>query len=65
MGNLAGMKNLNNNFLLQESPAKVILIGNSLIPNLGKYPDNWKNYFSIHNTLNFRIQGDKIQNVLW
>ena len=53
------------NFLLQESPAKVILIGDSLISNLSRYPDVWKNYFSIHNTLNFGIQGDKIQNILW
>ena len=66
MGNLAGMRNLNNIiFLLQESPAKVILIGDSLISNLSRYPDVCKNYFSIHDTLNFGIQGDKIQNVLW
>ena len=51
--------------MLQESPAKVILIGDSLISNLSRYPDVWKNYFSIHNTLNFGIQGDKIQNILW
>ena len=53
------------NFLLQESPAKVILIGDSLISNLSRYPDMWKNYFSIQNTLNFGIQSDKIQNILW
>ena len=53
------------NCLLQESPAKVILIGDSLISNLNRYPDVWKNYFSIHNTLNFGIQGVKIQNILW
>ena len=52
-------------FLFEESEAKVILIGDSLISNLSRYPDVWKNYFSIHNTLNFGIQGDKIQNILW
>ena len=52
-------------FLLQESPAEVILIGDSLISNLSRYPDMWKNYFSIQNTLNFGIQSDKIQNILW
>ena len=41
------------NFLLQESPAKVILIGDSLISNSSRYPDVWKNYFSVNNTLNF------------
>ena len=35
------------NFLLQESPAKVILIGDSLISNLSRYPDVGNNYFSI------------------
>ena len=48
------------NFLLQESPTKIILIGDSLISNWSRYPDVWKNYFSIHKTLNFGIQGDKI-----
>ena len=33
------------NFLLQESPAKVILIGDSLISNLSRYPDVWKKNF--------------------
>ena len=63
MGNLAGMRNLNN-FLLQESPAKV-MIGDYLISNLSRYPDVWKNYFSIHNMFNFGNQGSKIQNILW
>ena len=49
------------NFLLQESPAKEILIGDSLTSNLSRCPDVWKNYFSIHNTLNFGIQGDKFK----
>ena len=45
--------------------AKVILIGDFLISNLRRYPDVWKNYFSIHNSLNFGIESDKIQNILW
>ena len=45
--------------------AKVILIGGFLISNLRRYPDVWKNYFSIHNSLNFGIESDKIQNILW
>ena len=40
------------------------MIDDSLISNLSRYPV-WKNYFSIHNMLNFGIQGDKIQNILW
>ena len=66
MGNLAAMRNLNNIILLlQQSSAKTLLIGDSLISNFSRYPDVWKNYFSIHNKLNFGIPGDKIQNILW
>ena len=43
------------NFLLQQSPAKLLLIVGSLMSTLGRYPDVWKNYISIHNTLNFGI----------
>ena len=64
-GKLGWYEKFKHNFLLQESPVKVILIGDSLISNLRSYPDVWKNYFSIHNTLNFGILGDKIQNILW
>ena len=53
------------NFLLQHSSAKILLIGDSLISNLTRYPDIWKSYFSKYNTLNFGIPGDKIQNILW
>ena len=51
--------------MTRNSPAKVLLIAYSLISNLSIYHDVWKNYFSIHNTLNFGIQGDKIQNMQW
>ena len=65
MGNVAGMRNLRGIiFLLQAWPAKMLLILDSLISNLSRYPDVWK-YFSIHNTLNLGIQGNKIQNILW
>ena len=53
------------NFLLQESPVEIILIGDSLISNVNRYPNVWKNYFSIHIMLNFGIHSDKIQNILW
>ena len=35
------------NFLWKETPVKVILIGDSLISNLSRYPDVGNNYFSI------------------
>ena len=53
------------NFLLNQSPSKIMLIGDSLISNLSRYSVIWRKYFSSHNTLNFGIPRDKIQNVLW
>ena len=64
MGNLAGIKNLEN-IAFYCSNRQQKLIGYSLISNVNSYPDVWKNYFSNHNTLNFGIPSDKIQNILW
>ena len=44
--------------------SKIVLIGDSLISNISRYHDVWSEYFSKHNTLNFGIPGDKIQNLL-
>ena len=52
-------------YLLNQSSSKILLIGDSLISNLRRYPEIWKKYFSSNNTLNFGIPGDKIQHVLW
>ena len=40
------------------------MIGDSLISNLSRYPDVWKNSFSMHDKLNSGIQDDKNQNIL-
>ena len=53
------------NSLLCKSSAKILLIGDSIVSNLGKYPEIWKNHSSRHNTLSFGIPGDQIQHVLW
>ena len=53
------------NFLLNDLPSDVSLIGHSLISYKSRYQDAWSEYFSKHNTLNFGIPGDKIQNLLW
>ena len=52
------------NSLLNQSSAKILLIGDSIISSSGRYPDIWKNRFC-HHTFNFGIPGDKIQHVLW
>ena len=47
-----------NNFLLNKSKAKLLIIGVSLVRI-------WRKYFSNHGFLNFGIAGYKGQNVLW
>ena len=53
------------NLLLNKSKAKLLIIGDSLVSNLSRYPEIWRKYFSNHGALNFGIAGDKAQNVLW
>ena len=53
------------NSLLNQSSPKPSIIGDSIISNLGRYPEIWKKHFSRHSALNFGKHGDKIQHVLW
>ena len=60
-----GNKFREQSYLLNQSSSKILLIGDSIISNLCRYPEIWKKYFSSNNTLYFRIPGDKIQHVSW
>ena len=51
--------------LLNQSSAKILLIGDSRISDLGRYPEIRNKHFCRHNTLNLGIPGEKIQQVLW
>ena len=53
------------NLILNKSKAKMLIVGDSLVLNLSRYPEIWRKYFSNHGPLNFGIAGDKAQNVLW
>ena len=53
------------NFLLNNSKAKMLIVGDSLVSNLSRYPEIWRKYFFNHEALNFCIAGVKTQNVLW
>ena len=53
------------NLRLNNSKAKILLVGDSLVSNLSRYPKIWRKYFMNHGALNFGIAGDKAQNVLW
>ena len=53
------------NLLLNNSKAKMLIVGNSLVSNISRYPEIWRKSFINHGTLNFGIAGYKAQNVLW
>ena len=53
------------NLLLNNSKAKMLIVGDSLVSNLSRYPEIWRKYFINHGVLNFGIAGDKVQNVFW
>ena len=53
------------NLLLNNSKTKMLIVGDSLVSNLSRYPEIWRKYFINHGALNFGIAGDKAQNVLW
>ena len=43
----------------------MLIVGDSLVSNLSRYPKMWRKYFSNDGALNFGIAGDKAQNLLW
>ena len=45
--------------------ASVVLIGDSIIIGLSKYPKVWNTYFAPFNTLCLGLGGDRTQHVLW
>ena len=53
------------NPLLNSSKAKMLIVGDSLVSNLSRYPEIWRTYFINHGALNFGTAGDKAQSVLW
>ena len=53
------------NLLLNNSKAKILIAGDTLVSNLSHYLEIWRKYFINHGELNFGIAGDKSQNVLW
>jgi len=46
------------------SQASIVVIGDSLVRSLSRYPEVWK-LLSAHNLVNFGLGGDRAENVLW
>lgn len=51
--------------MVLRTPCKVLLLGDSMIKGLARYPSVWRKYFAGLGALNFGIGGDRTQHVLW
>ena len=51
--------------LLRKSYASVVVIGDSIVAGLRRYPTVWRNFILQYKTVNVGIGGDRIENVLW
>ena len=47
----------------EKSNATTLLIGDSIVAGLSRYPNVWKKYF-LRYSVNFGIGGDRVENVL-
>ena len=45
--------------------AEVVLLGDSLVSNLSRYPQVWNHHLAPLNAVNCGIRGDNTQNVMW
>ena len=51
--------------LLRKSYTSVVVIGDSIVAGLRRYPTVWRNFILQYKTVNVGIGGDRIENVLW
>ena len=51
--------------LLRKSYASVVVIGDSIVAGLRRYPTVWRNFILQYRTVNLEIGGDRIENVFW
>ena len=51
--------------LMRKSYASVVVIGDSIVAGLRRYPTVWRNFILQYKTVNLGIGGDQIENVLW
>ena len=50
---------------VSKKQAEVVLLGDSLVANLSRYPSVWDHHLANFNIVNCGIGGDHTQNVLW
>ena len=55
----------NHCFKIKDSKPNTILLGDSIVAGLSRYPNVWNEYFAQINAFNLGIGGDRVENVLW
>ena len=63
LGWYASHRNFTNQIIRRQ--AKVILLGDSIMANLARYPCVWDHHLQPFNTVNCGVGGDRTQHVLW
>ena len=51
--------------MINELKSNTLLLGESIVAGLSRYPYLWKEYFAPINALNLGIGRDRVENVLW
>ena len=51
--------------LLRKSYASVVVIGDSIVAGLRRYPTVWRDFILRYETINLEIGRDRLENVLW
>ena len=54
----------NHCFMIKDSKPNTLLLGDSIVAGLSRYPNVWNEYLVPINTLNLGIGGDRVENVL-
>ena len=55
----------NHCFLIKDSKPSTLLLGDSIVTGLSRYPNIWNKYFAPINALNLGIGGNHVENFLW
>ena len=51
--------------LLRKSHASVLVIGDSIVAGLRRYPTIWRDFILRYKTINLGNGGDRVENILW
>ena len=51
--------------MIKDAKPNALLLGDSIVACLSRYPNVWNEYFAPRNALNLGIGGDRVENALW